>query len=211
MSNIVLDPGHGGKTAILKSSANNAKGPKGTLEKNMTLAIAVKTAEVLNQAGHNVILTRNNDTNLGLADRAKVAAKINADVFFSIHFNGDNDATIQGTECWVHPAATKDSKLLGSSLLQRLVEVTRYNNRGLRAGQLGVLSPAIHSIGTAACLVEISFITNDADETRLLNTAYQLQLAKGISQAITDFIKKATSILPVNPVPTKVPAIDGDI
>jgi N-acetylmuramoyl-L-alanine amidase len=211
MSNIVIDPGHGGTTATGNSSANNAKGPKGTLEKNITLSIAVKTAEILNQAGHSVVLTRNNDTNLGLSDRAKVAAKNNAEVFVSIHFNGDNNASVQGTECWVHPAATQDSRLLASSLLQRLVQVAGYTNRGVKAGKLGVLSPAVHAISTATCLIEISFITNAADETRLLTSAYQSQLANGISRAITDFINKATSITPLNPIPSNVLAIDGDI
>ena len=211
MSKIVIDPGHGGTAATGNSSANNAKGPKGTLEKKMTLVIAVKTAEILNQAGHSVILTRNNDINLGLSDRAKVAANNNAEVFVSIHFNGDNNASVQGTECWVHPATAQDSRLLASSLLHRLVQVTGYTNRGVKAGKLGVLSPAVHAITTAACLIEISFMTNATDEDRLLTSAYQSQLANGISRAITDFINKSTSIIPLNPVPTNVPVNEGDI
>ncbi len=37
MSRIVIDPGHGGTTATGNSSANNAKGTKGTLEKELRL------------------------------------------------------------------------------------------------------------------------------------------------------------------------------
>jgi hypothetical protein len=36
-------------------------------------------------------------------------------------------------------------------------------------------------------------------------------LAKGISQAITDFIIKGSSLTPFNPFPANVPVVDGDI
>lgn len=210
MSVIVIDPGHGGTTTIGGSSPNNATGPRGTLEKSMTLLISVKVAELLNQIGHTVILTRNNDTNLGLADRARVAASNNANVFVSVHFNGNTNPTVQGTETWVHPTSTDDSRLLASSLLQRLVQVTGYRNRGMKSNDYGVLNPAIHNINTATCLIEISFITDPNDEARLLTVNYQNQLASSISQAIVDYINRASSIQPISPIPTPLPTRNAD-
>ena len=210
MSTIVIDPGHGGNSPIGSSSPNNARGPNGTLEKNMTLVVSIKTAEILNQLGHIIILTRNNDVNLGLANRARIAANNNADVFVSIHFNGNENPSVQGTESWVHPGATNESNLLGSSLQQRLLRVTGYANRGLKSNNFGVLNPAFHNFNTAACLIEISFITDPNDEGRLLNPNYRTQLAQGIAHAIVDFFNRSTNITPLHPALSFETANEGD-
>lgn len=204
MSVIVIDPGHGGTEVIGGSNPNNATGPRGTLEKNLTLLISSKVAELLNQLGYTVILTRTTDVNKGLVERARVAARNNAQVFVSVHFNDDENPSVQGTETWVHPTATHESKLLASSLLQKIVQVTGYRNRGVKSNEWKVLDPTIHNISTANCLIEISFISDPNDEARLLTEVYQNKLAGGISQAIIDYIKREPIQL-INPVHTPFP------
>jgi N-acetylmuramoyl-L-alanine amidase len=210
MATIVLDPGHGGTQAIGNSSPNNATGPAGTREKNMTREIALETGTALMGMGHQVRLTREQDTNLGLAARAHVARDLQAPVFVSIHFNGNTNPATQGTEVWLHSIHTDDSKLLASSILQRLVATTGYANRGVRSNQLGVLNPSQHFIGTAACLVEISFMTNAADEQRLQSAPYRRQLGHALAIGINDFLNGSTSNV-VQPVPSPIPVPDGDI
>jgi N-acetylmuramoyl-L-alanine amidase len=76
---IALDPGHGGKDP-------GARGPKSSLEKNITLAIAVKLQQLINkQPGMRAVLTRPGDSYVALRERLKIARKHNADVFISIH------------------------------------------------------------------------------------------------------------------------------
>src|SRR4051794_34133374 len=101
MAMIVLDPGHGGPKRIDNSDANHAKGPSGLLEKTVTLDIAKRMKDRLDNAGHTVVLTRSSDKNLSLAGRAHVAKKRKAPVFVSIHFNGFDGKT-QGTETFCH-------------------------------------------------------------------------------------------------------------
>ncbi len=110
---IVLDPGHGGQTPPYKvggSSWNNATGPQGTLEKTLTLDVALRTRDILSARGRTVVLTREIDVNLGLRARANVAKSREADAFVSIHFNGSTGHNAQGTETFVHnshiPAST---------------------------------------------------------------------------------------------------------
>jgi N-acetylmuramoyl-L-alanine amidase len=207
---IVIDPGHGGAQVAGNSRANNATGPKGTKEKDLALDIALRTADTLNGKGYSVLLTRNSDLNLDLKDRAAVALKNKATVFLSIHFNGDADPTIQGSETWVHAASTADSRLLASSVQQRVVGVTGYGNRGVRSKGLGVLSLAYHSPDTAACMVEISFLTDSKDEARLQDASYKDKIATALAQAIVDYIERSSSITPLKPVPTGDPNGDGD-
>ena len=78
---IVIDPGHGGLET-------GAKGKFGTLEKDLTLAVGLKLAEIIRQtrASH-VVLTRDRDVDVALDDRSAIANNNKASVFISIHVN----------------------------------------------------------------------------------------------------------------------------
>src|SRR5229473_472257 len=182
---VVLDPGHGGAAKVGGSSPNNATGPNGLHEKSLTLDIARRAASTL--AGHaQVILTRTNDTNLSLADRAAVARANNADVFLSIHFNGFHDRAVDGTEAWASRAAAHESVDFAQDVVRRLVALTRVADRGVRRADLGVLLPARLAPNTAACLVEIAFLTNPEQARRLEVDGYRQQLAEALAAAVLD-------------------------
>ncbi len=191
---IVIDPGHGGTVNIGGSDANHAVSALGDLEKNLTLEICKLLAIELQLKKHQTFLTRESDINLSLRDRANLAKSTNADVFISIHFNGWNDTTTQGTETYVHLEANKDSSLLASSIQQRLVSVTKYKDRGVKALQLGVLNPAYHLSTTACVLAEISFITETKDAQRLRDMNYKKSIASALAIAINDYINRQSSI-----------------
>ncbi len=78
---IVIDPGHGGKDP-------GAIGSNGTREKDIVLDIALHLRDRLQKTGkYNVLLTRDNDTFISLADRVKFANTHHADLFISLHIN----------------------------------------------------------------------------------------------------------------------------
>ena len=78
---VVIDPGHGGRDP-------GAIGAEGTLEKDITLDVSIKLKERLSRLDQiNVLLTRNEDISLSLADRVAFAKGNNADLFVSIHVN----------------------------------------------------------------------------------------------------------------------------
>ena len=137
---IVIDPGHGGTAKVGGSSPNNAKGANGLLEKNLTLDMANRVAATLAQQA-SVFLTRASDTNLGLSDRAKFARDKNANIFLSLHFNGFDDANVDGTEVWVAKKANQKSRDLAQTLLSKVVGSTHIKDRGVREGDLGVILP----------------------------------------------------------------------
>ena len=190
MAKIVIDPGHGGSEPVDGSSPNNATGPTGLLEKDLTLAVGLMVTGLLANVGHEVRMTRTNDSNLGLADRAKVSNDFGADVFVSIHFNGFGDPQVQGTETLHAPDATVESKKLASVVQQRTVAATGHRDRGVKSQQLGVLRPDRHRKTTAACLVEVSFLTNPEEEKRLADEGYQLRIATAIADAIAEFVRE---------------------
>lgn len=190
MATIVIDPGHGGTSAVGGSSANNATGPNGTLEKTLTLDVGLKCRDFLLTQGQTVLMTRDSDVNLSLADRAKVAKDSAAAVFLSIHFNGFSDASVQGTETLVFTgtAAASPSRALAKLVQEKTLGVTGYADRGIKEQDLGVLDPSRHDLATAGCLVEVSFLTNPAEEIRLQDENYRKQLGEALAVALFDFV-----------------------
>jgi N-acetylmuramoyl-L-alanine amidase len=79
---VVLDPGHGGKWPH-----DGAHGGRGLHEKVIALQVAQKTKTALEALGATVILTREADDDIPLAERARIANDSGADVFLSIHCN----------------------------------------------------------------------------------------------------------------------------
>lgn len=91
---IVIDPGHGGLET-------GAKGPGGTLEKDITLAISFKLKEIIERRlALRVVLTRDQDVDISLENRAAVANNNRADLFISIHANGAFRPKAHGSETY---------------------------------------------------------------------------------------------------------------
>jgi N-acetylmuramoyl-L-alanine amidase len=89
---IVVDAGHGGEE-------EGAKGPEGTLEKNVTLSVARKLKAALEaRLGVRVILTRDADATVGLDERAALANNNKADLFVSLHANASVRHSASGAE-----------------------------------------------------------------------------------------------------------------
>ena len=89
---IVVDAGHGG-------TEDGARGPSGTLEKNVTLSVARRLKAALeSRLGVRVILTRDADTLVELDERAALANNNKADLFVSLHANASVRASAAGAE-----------------------------------------------------------------------------------------------------------------
>jgi N-acetylmuramoyl-L-alanine amidase len=181
---VVIDAGHGGLERKEGSSANNAVGPTGLLEKSLTLDVALSTRTHLAALGIPCTLTRQTDENLGLEARADVARQLGADAFVSIHFNASDEHNAQGTETWHHVAASAVSKSLAAAVQAGMVGATGLRNRGTKAEAFGVLKPAYHAPETAACLVECSFLDRADEEARLKQASYKDALGKALSQSV---------------------------
>jgi len=86
---VAIDPGHGGEDP-------GAVGRRGTYEKNVVLAIARKLKQNLDPDTR-VMLTRNDDFYVPLADRVKKARRVQADLFVSIHADAFRESSARGS------------------------------------------------------------------------------------------------------------------
>lgn len=91
---VVIDPGHGGKDPGCQAES-------GLEEKTVTLGIARALAPILERRiGAEVILTRRDDSFVGLEDRVNLANRLEADLFLSIHLNWFPNPHIQRVETY---------------------------------------------------------------------------------------------------------------
>jgi N-acetylmuramoyl-L-alanine amidase len=102
---IVIDPGHGGYDPGALGSFS--------AEKNITLAIALKTGSYIEQniKDVSVIYTRKTDAFVDLKDRPAIANKNNADLFISIHVNSASVKSVHGVETYVMGIAKDEQNL----------------------------------------------------------------------------------------------------
>lgn len=95
---VVIDPGHGGE--------NEGTIENGFQEKSMTLKTAMAMYEELTKYDNvTVFLTRTDDRDMSLKERAEFAESVNADFLFSIHYNASINHNLFGSEVWVSAQA----------------------------------------------------------------------------------------------------------
>jgi N-acetylmuramoyl-L-alanine amidase len=92
---VAIDAGHGGEDP-------GARGPRGTKEKHVVLAIARKLRDMVNRKpGMKAVMIRNGDYYISLRGRTKKARKLNADIFISIHADAFKDPKAHGSSVFI--------------------------------------------------------------------------------------------------------------
>lgn len=147
---IVLDAGHGGEDP-------GAIGPRGTLEKNIVLSVALSLQKVLDASGEvRAFLTRRGDYFVPLNDRLRIAQEYGADLFISIHANGSKSRQTRGTS--IYCLSTKGASDTASQLLAQ-----KENASDL----VGGISRAPHKR-------DLDTILLDLEQTHSINESLQL-------------------------------------
>jgi N-acetylmuramoyl-L-alanine amidase len=178
---IVIDPGHGG-------SDPGAVGAKGTFEKNINLAVALKVAALLKGAGAKVVMTRDSDVYPTLGERVDIANQLNADIFVSIHCNSLKRVDPGGTEIFVAPRSALTSMALAQAIQKNLVKQIGLFDRGVKSNEFYVLN---HT-NMPSVLVELAFISKEEEEALLNDPAFQDKAAMGIYEGIRSFFTQTS-------------------
>ncbi len=105
LERVVIDAGHGGNDV-------GTHGPSGYLEKDLTLDVAERLGALIQQRmGSEVVLTRSDDTYVGLEERTRIANQREADLFLSIHANSSPYRATAGVETYVLNFTTSKTAL----------------------------------------------------------------------------------------------------
>jgi len=181
---ICLDPGHGGDA----HKRGYKRGGTGVREAEVNLRVAKYLREFLVTGGADVRLTREEDVDVSLADRAEIANEWGADVFISLHHNAvDNKPHVNYTTVWYHndvdyrPSNLDLARYLCDGLhdalaLEQITDVPLKSDQLMYESGFAVLRLA----DVTAVLAESSFFTNPEEEQRLREPEYNLLEAYGL-------------------------------
>lgn len=187
---IVIDAGHGGKDG----GATGTLDGKTILEKDLTLAISKKVRDTLIKNGYNVAMTRDTDEYPTLTARSEFANNSNAAVFVSIHINSVESApTASGTEVYYSAINNSDSYGIKSSYLAKCIHDELIKNldskdRGVKQANHVVTRTSL----MPAALVEVGFISNTEELTKMCTDDYQQKTADSVAAGIIKALEKIT-------------------
>ncbi len=185
---IVIDAGHGG-------SDNGAVSNEGVKEKDITLSIAKKIAELNSNPHLEILLTRNNDYPLSVKDRVEFAKSNGADMFISIHLNAAADKQLNGFSVLIDKNNSQQNLVLGSALINELKKSYKTEDKiGVRDKGVWVLD---HNVCPAA-LVQCGFMSNSEDISFIDKSANQEKVAHDILDAINEYAAGNKKFVRVN-------------
>lgn len=184
----VWDPGHGGDDPGAVDGINPAEGDAlATEEEDITLAVALAVREI--RPG--IILTREDDRDVSLFERAQIANRTRAKLFVSIHCNAAGDPAAGGVETWYHANSPKGLRLatcLHDELAREFPELRR---RGVKSDLTRYRSgfAVLRETICPAALVELGFLTNPRDERILAKPGAVAKAALALSRGVDRYLK----------------------
>ena len=199
---VCLDPGHGGK--------DTGKAQGHNYEKKYTLLLARETADLLQEQGFKVVMTRSNDQAVELPDRPQLAERRGADLFVSMHYNAA-DAGVHGVEVFClappgmnssddgggksnHPAEPGNAQdgrnvLLAYQVQKSITRSLPLEDLGLKRSHFEVLRLA----HMPAILIEGGFLSNPADARNIYDSAFRKRMARAIADGIVAYKRAITA------------------
>lgn len=190
--NIVIDPGHG-------SRGDTGTAGGGVLEQVVTLKVGLALEKILLALGHTVHLSRRTklSTSYTVTERGVWAASKKANVFVSIHFDGNNNTGFRGCHGFYHRETATKGKALATALAQAVSKETGFpfSYRGPAStwdndgdgvpNSLGVLSGGNNWLVTdAAALIECGTMTNPDECAVILRDDFPARCALALARGI---------------------------
>jgi N-acetylmuramoyl-L-alanine amidase len=180
---ITIDPGHGGHNS-------GAVGAGGMRESDTVLGIAQQLLAMLTYAGHEVQLTRWDDTFRELQQRCDAAKSFNAGAFISIHCNAVDNSQANGFEVWTDPDPDEADELAGRIWYSLRSTFPDMKGRADfsdgdpdKESKFWVL---VHT-HCPAVLIELAFISNPEDINRLRSPQWRNKAVAAIAKAVEEW------------------------
>lgn len=164
-----------------------------TPESVVALRVSLLLRDELRRRGVRVVMVRTTqNVNIANSKRAGIANAAHADLFVRVHCDGStNHSThglstlVPGRNRWTGPIVTPSGKA-GRYVHRAVVRATGATDRGVvpRTDMAGFNWSKVPSV-----IVEMGFLTNAAEERRLLEVAYERKLAKGMADGIVAYLR----------------------
>lgn len=191
---IVIDAAHGGDDS-------GVIGIDKIAEKDVSLSIArALQKELAKEADIELILTRDSDKTISLADRKKKIIAAKPALVLSLHTNAGFAKTSSGYELYYpgfkkvdqskddKPAKNETAYLNDTVKFARLVQknldiLFPRKSRGLRESD----TPLTEELKVPVLIVELGFVTNPEEKKKLSNEKTEAEIAKALAKSIKAF------------------------
>ena len=206
---VILDPGHGGADTGYHGITMRA-------EKDIVLDLAKEIEEVARQNQVAVLLTRDADFEKRPSERIDIAQNNQGKLFLSLHCNASFSDRAAGIHLYIsnslgiaqldrppiNPNETSQRSITIEALLQEDFLIQSRKFATTLQKELEKHSPApiplseiplatLAAVYMPAVLIEIGYLSNEADETRLTDPDNLASLATGIVEAIQTYIAES--------------------
>ena len=213
---IVIDAGHQAKANYDKEpvgpgatelKAKVSSGTQGVVtrleEYRLNLMVAEKLQQILEDRDYETVMIRTaHDVNISNAERAQIANELHADAFIRIHANGADDPNTNGilTICQTknnpyNGGLHEASFLLSEKVLDKMAEAT--GAKRLYVWETDTMS-GINWCQIPVTIVEMGFMSNEAEDRNMATDAYQELLAQGIANGIDDYFERTQEAMNTN-------------
>lgn len=183
---IGIDPGHGG-------TERYNVGPTGYIEADGVLDMALVCRDELVRAGYEVIMTRETDQTLSLAERADIFNQARVDYAVSIHTNACEDPRVRGIET-IHSIHGGPGQGLAAVIANRLQVDLNLPLRRVFSWESetkpGKDRMAIIRLTRMPCvIVEVEFHSNPDAERLLKESWFRQKAGVSIANGIISFVE----------------------
>lgn len=173
---IGIDPGHGGRDP-------GAIGPTGLYEKDVTLPISIELDRLLQVAGLENFLTRQNDATMELVTRTALINNMKCDLAISVHCNSTGNQQANYISTFIQ-AQGGEAEKLAQKVQNELVQATGWPDGGVRVQNLHMT----RETRMPAILVECGFISNPEQERQFRQPGVQKKIAQAIADGVLDYL-----------------------
>lgn len=190
---VVVDAGHGGEDPGAVSNYS------GIAEKDLNLRIALLVKDQLEQAGYEVIMTRQEDVlnyepgtkeilekrRQDLTKRRQIIDSSGADIVVSIHLNKFDQTQYYGAQVFFPPQSPESERLAKciQAQIKAVADPTNTRSALVKKEKIVILK----NLKVPTALVECGFLSNADEEAKLRTLEYQEKLAQAIKAGVDDY------------------------
>jgi N-acetylmuramoyl-L-alanine amidase len=167
---VVIDVGHGGNDSGAQVGS--------ALEKEVVMSVARKIQELNTNSNIEIILSRDQDQFKSLSERTQFINSLNPDLVISLHAGISNNPQLSGADIFISNQNIKKNQ--SGALALNLLYSINSEKVEIKKADFYVLKNSL----APAALVELGFLSNDADRAYLTSDAGQKELAQSILNAI---------------------------